>query len=314
VVKRINGGLSIILLLAILALFSFYGCGTTQLTPTENTWAGMQIEQLSQTQLQQMLADSITIYKTINSYQYDIVTGTTSNVTGGSSPWYMSMDTVMSGATNIEADQTHMYLNMSVLFTGMGAKDESSAIIYDIYAIDNWVYMNMAATGMGSQWLKVAMSDYLRQTLNLNAVDRQIKPLETPTKVEYLRTEIFNGVNCYVLSISPSLENLGDWLNEQDTSSKNLNWRDVVTDANVFNNFSLLCYLTADTNQLAGMALDMAVTISPTTAGVSNATFTSMLMSVKMNMQLYDVNVPYSLTLPAEAKLANEVSEDIFKN
>ncbi len=302
--------------LIILALFSFYGCsgGTTQTSSIPNTWTGVQIEQLNQTQLQQMLADSITNYKAVKSYKFDMVNNITTNVTGGSSPWEASMDTIIEGAANIETDQTHMILNMSVLFSGMGAKDERNSLIYDIYAIDKWIYMNQSLTGVGSQWIKVAMSDFMREAINLNTVDRQIIPLENPSTITYQRTESFNGIDCYVFSVLPSQDNLGDWLNKQNTSYKTMDWKNVISDANVFKNFSLLCYLSVDTNQLIGVSMDMTVNLSPTTAGLPSLDFTNMLMSIKLSMNLFDFDVPFALELPAEASNAKLVTEDVFKN
>jgi hypothetical protein len=141
-----------------------------------------------------------------------------------------------------------------------------------------------------------------------------MQPLESPAKVEYLRTETVDGVDCYVLSVSPNPEQLVKWLNEQNVNSGSLDWQDLVSNTDAFSNFSLLYYVAKDSNLIMRMVTDMTIELSAAEAGASDTDFDNIQMNVKMDMKLFDHNQAFSVTLPDEAASATEVSEDIFSN
>jgi hypothetical protein len=307
-----------VILVSIMALFSLNGCGGGGAVTTPsgtNTWAGIPAESLSKPQLQQMLADAVNSYKNLNTYKFNIDMDIESNATGGSSPWSMNLSTKWGGGTNVASKQTQMTLDMSMAMIGMGQNGDKQTISYNMYALADWLYMNMPdfTTG-GVQWIKVAMSDKVKQMLNLNTVDEQIKPLDSPTTLEYLRTEKVNGIDCYVLSVSPNADELAQWLSKQNTSAGNQDWKSLVNDSSAFKKYSLLCYLTKDTNLLTRMTVDMTLELTASQAGATPSAFDKMQMNLKMDMTLSDHNKPYSVTLPDEAASARLESEDIFLN
>lgn len=311
--KTIKYILSPLMLVAILALSSFYGCGGGATTTTA-AWAGIPAEQLTQQQLQQMLADSVKSYENLNTYKFIVIMDIATNVTGGVNPWGTSLQNLVTGGSNIAEEQTGMTMQMTMAMVGMGQDNEPQSLAYDIYALPDWVYMKMSLTGMGEQWLKVAMSSSLKQILNLDTVSQQMQPLKSPSKVEYLRTEAVDGVDCYVLSVSPSPEQMAKWLTDQKINSGNLDWQNLVSNTDAFKEFSLLYYVAKDSNLTMRMVMNMAIELSAAEAGSTDLSFDNMQMNVKSDMKIFDHNQPFSITLPDEASLATEVSEDIFKN
>jgi hypothetical protein len=312
--KALKYILSPLVLLVILALPSFYGCGGGETTTTTPAWVTIPVEQLTQQQLQQMLADSIDKYEKLNTYKFNIGMDISTNVTGGLNPWTSLLNSTMSGGTNIGDEQTKMTLNMTIAMTGMGQDNQEQSLSYDIYAMPDWLYMNMSISGLGEQWLKVKMSSSLKDLLNLDAVDQQMQPLESPTKIEYLRTEQVDGVECYVLSVSPSSVQLAEWLKGQNVNTGKTDWENLVNNTDVFKNVSLLYYVAKDSNLMMRMVMNMTIELSAAEAGASSTEFDNMSMILITDMKLSDHNQPFSVTLPDEASSATEVSEDIFKN
>jgi hypothetical protein len=310
-VKGIKIILLPLLIISILVLFSFYGCGGGT---TTYPWAGTPPENLTQQQIQQMLADSIDNYEKLNTYQLDINTYIATNVTGGANPWKTTMNNKVIGGKNIESDQIHLLQEMTVAMEGQGQNGEVQTLDRDMYVVNNYLYMNMSLTGMGEQWFKLPLSDKLREFLGFSAVDQEMGILESPAKVEYLGIEQLNGIDCYVLSISPGADELAQWLGEQDTSFTNVDWRALANDSNVYNNFSLLCYLTKDSNLFMKMTIEMAIELNAQQAGAADSDYDKVQMYLYMDMNLYDHDQPYSVTLPPGASFAKLVSEDIFFN
>ncbi len=312
--KALKYILSPLVLLVILALPSFYGCGGGETTTTTPAWVTIPVEQLTQQQLQQMLADSIDKYEKLNTYKFNIGMDISTNVTGGLNPWTSLLNSTMSGGTNIGDEQTQMTLEMTIAMTGMGQDNQEQSLSYDIYAMPDWLYMNMSISGLGEQWLKVKMSSSLKDLLNLDAVEQQMQPLESPTKIEYLRTEQVDGIECYVLSVSPSSVQLAEWLKGQNVNTGKTDWENLVNNTDVFKNVSLLYYVAKDSNLMMRMVMNMTIELSAAEAGASSTEFDNMSMILITDMKLSDHNQPFSVTLPDEASSATEVSEDIFKN
>lgn len=305
--KKANALLIVLSLIAIVSLFPFSGCGTTTYP-----WEGTPPEDMTQQQLQQMLADSIDNYEKLNTYQSDMNTYVATNVTGGTNPWKSVTNTKMIGGANREYNQTHMLLEMTMAMEGMGQDSEAQTLVRDMYVVNNYLYMRMALTGWGEQWMKLPLSDKLKEFLDIDAIDQQMGPLESPTKVEYLGIEQVDGIDCYALSISPGTDQLARWLGEQDTGSKGVDWQTLINDSTAFKDFSLLCYLTIDSNLLMKMTLEMAIELNAQQANAADSDFDKMQMYLYLNMTLYDHDQEYSITLPGEATFAKLVSEEVF--
>ncbi len=308
-IKRV---LPLILLAAVLVTFFFTGCNSY--TKPTMPWTGIPPENLTQQQLQDILSVSLQYHDHLETYKLYMMTNINTDVVGGSNPWKTTLNTGIAGAKNVAEDQTQITLNISINMVGMGQTGEEQNILYDMYALDDWLYMNMTSTTLGSYWIKVQRSSELEKTLNLNTAKQQIKLINSPSSIEYLRTEEVNGVECYVLSISPNKSELANWLDEQATSSENLDWQNLVNDSSAFKDFTLYCYLAKDSYLIMRMTTNMVIELSSAQAGANPSDFDTMKMSLNIDMLLYDHNVPYTLTLPEAAASAEEVSSDIFSN
>jgi hypothetical protein len=309
--KAIKFVLLPLILLAILALPSSYGCGGGDTTTTA-VWAGTPIEQLTQQQLQQLLADSIDKYEKLNTYRFDIIMVITTNVTGGSNPMKTLFNTTMKGGTNIATDQTQMSMSMLIGSASEAFGYEEQSLGYDLYAMPDWLYLKMSITNMPDQWVKIKTSSDIKEFLKFDSIDQEMLALESPSKIEYLETEQFNGVDCYVLSVSPSHQQLAEWLKGQNGNLENMDWENLLNNPNNLLDFSLIYFVAKDTNLMMFMATNMTVSLSPAEAGVPTQDFDNMSMNIITEMTLLDHNQEFSVTIPDEAKLAKEVSEDIF--
>ena len=296
-------------LTAILVLSFLYGCSYT---PSTMPWTGIPPENLTQQQLQDILSVSLEYHDHLDTYKLMVISSVSTNVTGGLNPWQRSLHTSASGAKNLAEEQAQMTLDLSMIMQGMGQEGEEQSVIYDIYAKDNWIYVSMATLNMGSYWVRVKRSGEIEEFFSFNAAEQQMKMLSSTTNIEYLRTEKLNGVDCYVLSISPNKNELATWLDEQDTGYQNLDWQRVVDDASTFQDFNLYCYLAKDSYLVMKMSMVMILELTPDQAGVESSSFDRIQISLNRDIVLYDHNIPYTLTLPADAFAAKEVSSDIF--
>jgi hypothetical protein len=298
-----------LLLVSVVALFSFSGCADDGSVP-EGT-AAVQ-DGLSQAELQGILADSIANQEGINTYRFDMDMDMITDVVGGYEASKMSIFTKSNGATNLVSNQMQMNMEMSMDLEGFGEESGSQDLIYDIYMYSDWTYMRMEVPGMGEQWIKMQTTEDMQESFNTNMVDQQIGPLESALELELLRYEDVDGDECYVLSLVPDMEDFMEWVAQQQGSTQDVDWDEIgmVTDA--FKKLDYVCYITKDTRMLMRIVLEMEMEFTPEQAGASASAFDTMTMIINMDMKMFNINEPFSVDLPGEAEDAMEVSSDMF--
>lgn len=298
-----------LILVSVIAPFSFSGCigdgGTGGVTtPIQN---GM-----SQSQLEALLAESIANQESINTYRFDMDMDMITDIIGGFDAGKMTIFTKSNGATNLASNQMQMNMEMSLVMEGFGDDSGSQDLNYDIYMFPDYTYMRMEVPGMGEQWMKMPTTEDVETNLNADMVGDQLGPLESAMELELLWYEDVDGVDCYVISIVPDMEEFMEWVAQQQGSTQDVDWEEMgmVTDA--FKKLEYLCYITQDTSMLKRIIIEMEMEFTAAQAGASASEFETMTMIIKMDMKMYDYNEPFSIDLPDEAQNAMEVSDDMF--
>jgi hypothetical protein len=165
----------------------------------------------------------------------------------------------------------------------------------------------------GEQWVKVPTTEAIKAQLDLDSVDAQMGILENPMTVECLQIENIGGVECYVLSVNPNTSEMSQWFDEINSSLDDLGVQGTADYTNVIKSFSYLCYVAVDSNRLMKMTNTATLEYSSEQLG-SSSEADSMTISYELVMNLYDHNIPFTITVPDEAEGAMELSEDIFLN
>lgn len=302
-----------LLLAVIIMVLSFAGCGGSY-TPSTMPWTGIAPENLTQQQWQDILSVALEYHDHLNNYKLDVLTSTDTNVTGGSNPWELSLSTDVAGVKNIAEDQTEIARSSSMKMQGKGQNGEEQEVVYDMYFMNDWAYVNMMTASMGTFWVRTKRSSNLEKTLNFNIVDQQVKQLNSPASIVYLKTEKVNDVDCYVLSITPNNNELANWLDEQDTGYQNLDWQKIVNDAGSLKSFECDCYLAKDSYQISRIEVNIVIALTPEQVEAASTDFDTAQININMTMTLHDFNVPNTITVPGDAYGAKEVSNDVFLN
>jgi aminopeptidase C len=108
---------------------------------------------------------------------------------------------------------------------------------------------------------------------------------------------------------------LTKWLSEQQGTGQGIiDWADMANLSDIFKKTEYVCYIIKDSNLLKRMVVNMLMDYTAAQAGVTTGEFDKMTMNISMDMNIYDHNMPFSITLPVEAENAMEVSGDTFAN
>ncbi|MBN1161407.1 MAG: hypothetical protein JXA17_05630 [Dehalococcoidales bacterium] len=298
-----------LILVSVIALFSFSGCASDGAAPGATT--AIQ-NGMSQAQLEALLADSVANQESINTYRFDLDMDMITDVVGGFDAGKMTIYTRSNGAANVASNQMQMNMEMSMILEGFGEESGSQDLNYDIYMFTDYTYMRMEIPGIGEQWVKMPTTEELETNFNANMVDQQLGPLESAVELELLRYEDVDGVECYVISIVPDMEDLMEWVAQQQGSTQDLDWEEMAMVTDALKKLNYVCYITKDTSMLRRIVIEMEMKFTAEQAGASANDFDTMTMIINMDMKMRDYNEPLSIDLPDEAQDAMDVSDNMF--
>ncbi len=286
-----------LILAAILAALSFSGCGGKP--------AGAPAEQ----ELPQILSDSLLASQNAGSYTYSQDMSIAFETTGGSNPSQATATLQSNGAADLTANNMKMDLAVSVNRISTSNQSENMAMnaSAEMYMMADTLYIKTDMPGTSEQWFKTPLTDQVKQAYELDIVNQQFAPLETATRIEYVKTETVDGSDCYVLKIVPDMAGMKDWLNQQVITSELFDWGNVENLEDIFKELAYNTWIAKDTKLIIKMNINMNLETTPTQLGVAASEFDKMTMDVEINMLMNDYNQPVSIVLPNEAENATEM-------
>jgi len=160
---------------------------------------------------------------------------------------------------------------------------------------------------MGEHWMKMSLSEELKEEFDLNMVDQQLMPLESPVEIELTGYEIFDGSECYVLNIVPDMPSLIQWLGQHKMVNMEVDWESMEAIADAFKELSYVCWIAKDSKLMKRLKADMLMEITGEQTGFPDSDFDKMTMDMSTDMAMFDYNEPVSIVLPDEAKNAMEM-------
>jgi outer membrane murein-binding lipoprotein Lpp len=176
-------------------------------------------EQVNTAEIKEMILASV---DQIDTYKFDI--DMTQKMLIQNETTETEMTTVSTGEAAMDVTNKKMMMEMAMTMETPDKPEmteEPMEMDMFIYLIDNAMYMKMD-TGipeLPAQWTKMEMPDEYEKTWeSQNQVDQQMELLNI-SAVELLEDETVNGVDCYVLKITPDMDKYGELLSKQEGMS-----------------------------------------------------------------------------------------------
>ena len=243
--------------------------------------------------------------KDLKTYRFDA--DMTMDIAGDSEDetFEATMDMEMSGAANIENGQIQAEINTSMTVPGEGEVDMGM----EVYFIDDIMYtlVEVPALGNISMWLKSEIPEGAWE--QMNQVEPQIELLQAAV-VSVIGTDTVRGVDCYLLEVTPDLEQLWElFMQQSQVTSQEL--PEVAEDfmKEIFESFSVTQWIAKTTFHLVKAEIEMALEMTPEAMGFPDEEG-SLTMEIAMSVLAYDYNQPVSIELPPEAENAIEVDAE----
>ena len=202
-----------------------------------------------------------------------------------------------SGASDFENRQMRMDVTINVAVPG----EDEIEMAMAMYLIGDMMYTMMEIPEMGPMWIKSEMPEGYWE--EMSQVEPQIELLEA-AQVEVIGSERVGGIDCYVLQLTPDLEQLWQIVMQQAEVTGG-EMPDVTEELleEVFRSFSVKQWVAKDTYFLTKAEINMAVELTPEAMG-SPEEEGVVTMDMAVGLLAYNYNQPVSIELPPEAEEA----------
>ena len=278
-------GLTLTLVLAMVLAFPiFTGCGgKPSATPTEQ-------------ELPEILDNAALAVQNASSYKFLIDTNTAFAANADSEVEDMSAKLKIAGTANV--DDSEMQLIYDIDLSGyLFEYQEGLEVLHgEVYVLADWTYQKTDMPG-NDQWVKM-LSDVSYDQYNV--IVNELTLLDSPEKVEFIGFENVDGSECYVLKVTANLENTETWFTEHQMTADAIYWPEVEP---YIGELNFTVWVAEDTSLINKMDAAMLIDFD-NPADVPD--FDTMTIGVVMEMT--DYNEPVTITLPDEAKNAQEVT------
>ncbi len=255
-------------------------------------------------QYQQVLNNSLLALKNSVDFKFVLNIAIAMDVKGGSAAGILNVGSTMNGTIKQNTNEMQMDMNMSLNSDQQGIAPSTQNVSLHMYVIADTLYMGMDGPASGGQWFKTAYSEDIASLYNLDEVTQQLAPLAANvTNLKYVKSENFDGSECYVLTMTPNMAEIIPWLS-QDLPAN------VKADqiAKIFKQLSYTVWIAKDSSQLKNLEGTMQLQINANQfSGSDSVDLSSVTMNLTLTMKLYDYNVPASITLPPGANSALEL-------
>ena len=264
--------------------------------------------EFSQLELEQILTDSTLLVNSVDSYKMTMDMDVFMDMSGGGEEGTMDMDMTMEGA--IDQKNMEMYMVMEIYMAmDMGFEAGSEDMTIDMYMVDDYLYMKMDIPELGEEWIKMPATDETMSAYDLDMVSEQLAILESPGELNYLRDEILDGSDCYVIQMIPDLAAIMDWIGDQGLADLGLDWEDVGVIRDMFDELTYTIWIDKETKYIKKMTAYILMKMSGDDFADMDGDIGTITMDMNMDIEMYDYNKPVTIVLPDEALDAMEFGD-----
>jgi len=135
------------------------------------------------------------------------------SITGTTEGEYDEISLIISDSGTIDVENQQMQKETNLRLNGGSDGQPEMVIVTETYVLDDIAYIGFREEpSQPNKWIKGAMSESLWGSQEL--LGKHVDILRE-SEVSILRTEKVNGISCYVVEISPTMEALRDLIGQQ---------------------------------------------------------------------------------------------------
>jgi hypothetical protein len=210
----------------------------------------------------------------------------------------MVMD--FNGAVDLASEEMSADVSMSIDMSG--EEEMAMEMAVEMYVVDGMAYIMMDMPEMEPMWMKEEMGESGWEEANqmLIPTESYLELLET-ADVAVIGSERVKGVDCYVLELTPNLEQL--WATAmQQAEVAEMDMPSIAEDVlqEAFTSFSVKQWFAKDTYFLVKSEIVMSMEVTPELVDIMGDDSLA-TMDITVTFLSYDHNQSISIVLPQEA-------------
>jgi hypothetical protein len=221
-------------------------------------------------------------------------------ITGGSDPGKAKM--LGNGAGSMDSVNMEMQISMNGNTTFPGSEGD----LYfkeDVYFTGGWFYMRLSVPGEEDQWTKGKLPDYA--WTSENPLEQQVEFLRTANEVTKLGTENVDGVDCYIIQVTPDIDTLSKWCHyQQGGTDLDIAGMDL---SKIFKSYSVKEWISRGTYHLVKAETSASLEIGTQDMGETPESLDMQKVTMSEQVKYYDYGKPVTVQLPPEAQNALEI-------
>jgi hypothetical protein len=208
----------------------------------------------------------------------------------------MKMQQNATGSINVPNKEMALDIDMTMDMSGQG----NQSISAELYSRDGWMYMKSILPGGKTQWNKMKLTDELwNQQSKLSGMTDLLK---SPINLDLVASEKINGIDCFVLNITPNASSISNWMSGNLQTGQTTN--PGINSTSDFGNIVVKEWIAKDTYLLVKQQISLKMNSSQTTTGTSGTG--GMIMDATLTY--FDYGKPVTIQLPSEALTAPEIT------
>jgi hypothetical protein len=216
-------------------------------------------------------------------------------------PDAMTLTSNGSGMLDVANGEMQMQLTTNIAMAG----ESTQGGTVETFIVDGYIYSKYPTPEGDTEWVKMAMPKGMWD--KQNQLVQQAEILKTADSVEYLGDESIDGMECYVVEIYPSDQTIEKLLSQIDMPVTSSQLKTELS--NIFKDLVIKEWISKDSYLISKTQQHAVIELEPKDIGLENNEFKKMVVSLDIEMKLYDYNMPLSIELPAGALDATEIME-----
>ena len=204
------------------------------------------------------------------------------------------------GAMDRPSENLYMDIYMTLEIPGVEHMEAS----IEAYIVEDWIYMGQEFPPEPAVWTKSPLTEdeWEKQDIASQQLD-----LLLDFEAELLGTEAVDGTECYVLKLTPDMEELWallQWAGAEGGLPPDLDLEEVIAD------FSVMQWIAKDTYFTRKTTVNLTMVFTPESLGLTPEPYSSFVPTADMAITIimHHINEPVTIELPPEAAEAEEMS------
>ncbi len=207
-----------------------------------------------------------------------------------------------------QVDVTGKQLKTSISMVAVPSSGDNQTLNFVVYMLPDNLYFDVTTPQLGEQWMKTAVTPEILDKFDINVMQDEMKALEKPQSIEFVKYDTVGNTDCIVLKITPNQDYLEEYAKEQMANGNfQIDWDKVKNISDIYKEMSFQVWIARDTNYIMQITTDGIMQFTSDFATMSNGNFKSLDVNVTGTLILYDYNIAVVIVLPDAAKNASPI-------